>query len=358
MPFPRRPMKAFHAAVLAALVAFAPVVAADSAGSRPGKKPPPRPAAAAPAPGLAPPLPLLWKVSDEDNALYLLGSFHLLREGDYPLSADVDAAFAAASRVVFEVAPDALADPSTGARFLAAAGYGDGRRLSAVLPDGLRGKLARLLARQGGSIEQLEEFEPWFVNLTLVLGLAQSLGFDPQLGLDQHLIRAAAQAGKPTAGLETIDDQLAALEGPPLAEQISGLADYVENPQDMPGMLDELHQAWRQGDLDRLDALTRQEMLARTPQTYRLVNVERNRAWLPQLQAMLDGGSADVLVVVGALHLLGEEGVVEGLRAAGYAVERICSACGMAAANDGAAASGVETGAEAGIGVSEAADGR
>ena len=39
-----------------------------------------------------PPRPLLWKVSDADNSLYLLGSFHLLREGDYPLAASTDAA--------------------------------------------------------------------------------------------------------------------------------------------------------------------------------------------------------------------------------------------------------------------------
>jgi uncharacterized protein YbaP (TraB family) len=49
---------------------------------------------------------------------------------------------------------------------------------------------------------------------------------------------------------------------------------------------------------------------------------------VPQLAARLDDSAdEDVLVVVGALHLLGEDGVVEKLRAAGYDVERICSAC-------------------------------
>ena len=40
-----------------------------------------------------PPVPLLWKVSDADNDVYLLGSFHMLKPSDYPLSADVDSAF-------------------------------------------------------------------------------------------------------------------------------------------------------------------------------------------------------------------------------------------------------------------------
>src|SRR5690606_34402182 len=54
------------------------------------------------------PVPLLWKVSDDNNSLYLLGAFHLLKPGDYPLSRDVDAAFADAEKLVFEIPPEEL----------------------------------------------------------------------------------------------------------------------------------------------------------------------------------------------------------------------------------------------------------
>jgi len=286
--------------------------------------------AADPAPGspYAPPVPLLWKVSDGDNALYLLGSFHLLKAGDYPLSVDVDHAFADAEKLVFEIPPEQLDDPETGPRFLAAAGYDDARNLSAVLPPRVHEKLQRLVARQGGAIAQLEAYEPWFVNLSLLMGLSQSLGFSAELGLDHHLMELAEAAGKPTGGLETFEDQLRALDSTPMGEQITGLKDFLDRPQEMPGMLGELHQAWRDGDVARLDELTRREMLAKTPETYRIVNVERNDAWVPQLQAMLEApGDDDVLVVVGALHLLGADGVVEKLRGEGYEVVRICSAC-------------------------------
>ena len=48
----------------------------------------------------------------------------------------------------------------------------------------------------------------------------------------------------------------------------------------------------------------------------------------PKLEALLAQGEGhDVLVVVGALHLLGEDGVVERLRRQGHAVERMCTAC-------------------------------
>ena len=114
--------------------------------------------APAPAPAYQPPLPLMWKVQDRDNAVYLLGSFHLLKDGDYPLSSDIDQAFLDAERVVFEVSPAELDDPTVAGRFLAAAAYDGPRTLSEVLTPRLREKLRRLMARQGGSIEQVDGY--------------------------------------------------------------------------------------------------------------------------------------------------------------------------------------------------------
>ena len=282
----------------------------------------------APQPVYEPPVPLLWKVSDHDNAVYLLGSFHLLKDDDYPLSTDIDRVFADAERLVFEVPPQELDDPTVGRRFLAAAAYDGPRTLSEVLSPRLREKLRRLMARQGGSIDQVDGYEPWFVNLSLLMGLSQSLGFSAEQGLDRHLMERAAAERKPVGGLETLADQLRVLDGTPMSEQLVSLGDFLDNPQDMPAKLAELHQAWRDGNAAALGKLTRLQMLEKTPETYRTVNVERNDAWVPQLQAMLEApGEDDVLVVVGALHLLGDDGVVEKLRTHGYEVERICSAC-------------------------------
>ncbi|MGV8940202.1 MAG: TraB/GumN family protein [Lysobacter sp.] len=275
-----------------------------------------------------PPVPLLWKVSDADNAVYLLGSFHLLKADDYPVSPDIDAAFADAERLVFEIAPEDLADPATGRKFLEAAKFPDGRTLPDALDPRLREKLHRLLARQGTSISQVEHYSPWYVNLSLMLGLSQSLGFSAEQGLDRYLMQQAAEAGKPMSGLESIEDQLQALVASPMEEQVKGLEDFIDRPHEVPAELSGLHQAWRDGDLVKLDQMTRREMLEKTPQTYQVINVERNQAWLPQLRQMLDGQRrVDFLVVVGALHLLGEDGLIEKLRLHGYQVERICSVC-------------------------------
>jgi uncharacterized protein len=282
--------------------------------------------AATSTPVKVPPRPLLWKVSDKDNALYLLGSFHLLKADDYPLSSDVEQAFAESEKVVFEVPPSDLMDPATAQKLQTVAGYGDERKLSTVLPAEVREKLGLMLGAD--RIVTFDAFEPWFINLSLLMGVSQQMGFQADQGLDQHLMQRAAAANKPTAGLESIDEQLRILDSTPMNEQIAGLQDFLDNPTEVPEMLREMHDAWRNADIDRLNALANDEMRNKTPETYRLINVERNDAWLPQLQQMLDKSKrGDTMVVVGAMHLLGSDGVVEKLRAKGYKVERICSAC-------------------------------
>jgi len=273
-------------------------------------------------------IPLLWKVSDADNAVYLLGSFHLLKPEDYPLSKDIDAAFDDAKTVVFEVEPSSLGAPETAEKFRQAAGYADGRTLSQVLPKAAHERLDKLLAVSGGSAAQVEQVEPWAVNLSLVLGMTQAMGFRQEQGLDATLMQRAAAAQKPVAGLETVDDQIGALDSMPMDEQVSGLEELLKDPQETLGELLEMHDWWKRGDIAKLDRKLRVDMQRKTPVSYRLINVQRNDRWVPKIEQRLgEPGTDNTLVVVGAMHLLGADGVVDKLRAKGYTVERICSAC-------------------------------
>jgi len=287
--------------------------------------------AAAVAAAKTAPVPLLWKVSDADNSLYLLGSFHMLKPDDYPLSADIDAAFDDAESLLFEIDPAAMTSPDTIAKFQRASAYEDGRTLSQVLPAATRDKLEKLLAASGGSIATFEAAEPWAVNLGLVLGIAQAMGFRSEDGLDQYFMARAQKAGKPVAGLESVEVQMAALDGTPHAEQIAGLDEFLADPTKAVTEMRTLHASWRQGDLKALNRKFRMEMAEESPVSYRLVNVERNNAWMSTLEQRLKvAGSNDTLAVVGTLHLLGDDGVVEKLRAKGYQVERVCSVCASA----------------------------
>ena len=273
---------------------------------------------------LTPVVPLLWKVSDADNSLYLLGAFHLLKVDDKPITPAVEAAFADAESVMFEVPPAQMTDPATAAKFQAAMLYGGGRTLSKTLPPQTLKRLESMLAPSKTPIAALDPLEPWAVSLQLAIGIMVSQGFLPDQGVDKVLMGRAAQAGKPTAGLETIDDQLKALDGTPESEQIEALDEFVTDPRKGINEAMQLHAAWRAGDAMRLDTQFRAEMARELPATYKLINVDRNVRWVPQLVSRLKAkGTDDTLVVVGALHLLGKDGLVERLRAKGYVVERV-----------------------------------
>jgi uncharacterized protein YbaP (TraB family) len=271
---------------------------------------------------------LLWKVSDADNSVYLLGSFHLLKQDDYPLPKEIDAAFEDAESLVFEVDPREMTAPDTMATIQKYAAYDAGKSLSTVLPKATHDKLGNLMSASGGSVQALEQSEPWMVSLSLLLGITNALGFKADLGMDRHLMARAAEAGKPTAGLETIDDQMKAMDSVPHAEQAQGLEEFLEDPKQAAQQLQDMHDWWRAGDVARLDSDMRAEMARKSPESYRLLDVERNKAWLPKVEARLkDSKADDTLVVVGSLHLLGADGLVEKLRAKGYAVERVCEGC-------------------------------
>lgn len=285
-------------------------------------------AAQSPAPDASARHPLLWKVSDADNAVYLLGSFHLLRSDDYPLPGEVDRAFDDAESLLFEVDPGAMTSPETLRKIQDYMAYEGGETLSGVLPKPTFDRLQTLVTASGGSMQALEGSEPWAVSMGLVLGIAKAMGFESELGLDRHLMARAAEAGKPAGGLETVDDQMRAMDAVPHAEQAASLDEFLTDPRKATRELMDMHAWWRAGDVARLDAKMRAEMARKTPESYRLLDVERNAAWLPRIEARLRApGTDDTLVVVGSLHLLGPDGLVEKLRAKGFRVERVCDAC-------------------------------
>ena len=117
---------------LFAAIAFAVAVPACATGGAPA------------AQASSPPVPLLWKVSEGDNALYLLGSFHLLKPSDYPLSKDVDVALADAESLLFELSPEEMTSPALAAAMLQAGLRTDGSTLDAQLGPALAATLEKL----------------------------------------------------------------------------------------------------------------------------------------------------------------------------------------------------------------------
>lgn len=281
------------------------------------------------------PVPLLWKACDADNCLYLLGSFHLLKSTDYPLSKDVDAAFADAEKLVFEIPPQEMESPELQQTMLMAAMRRDGSQLRSELTAEQNAKLdawlkknEAALAKQGVAPAMFQMFKPWFASLMVTMTGMTELGMQPELGLDRHFMGNANKIGKPVSGLETGAGQIELLAGMTAEEQRQMLEESLDSVSGGGIETKKLHEAWRRGDVDALLNGTIVEMKKEYPRLYKAINVDRNDAWVPKLEQRLKAANTDDhLVVVGAMHLLGSDGVVEKLRAKGYKVDRVCSAC-------------------------------
>lgn len=270
------------------------------------------------------PKPLLWKVSDADNSLYLLGSFHMLKAEDYPLAKSTDVAFDDAEQVYFEITPDEANNPALGQKMTQAAMRTDGKTLQQSVSAETWKKFEDYAAKNNLPTANFQSFEAWFVGLILTLTETQKIGMESALGLDKHFMDRAAKSGKPGKGLETGDSQIAIFDNMTAKQQEQFLQEALGDSDKLKAEMEKLHSAWRKGDDKALFKKLTSDMRKNSPELYQIINLDRNKAWLPKLEDLLKTNTNDdILVVVGAMHLVGNDGVVKMLKDKGYKVERM-----------------------------------
>jgi uncharacterized protein YbaP (TraB family) len=266
--------------------------------------------------------PAVWHFSPGPGTdVWLLGSVHYLREQDHPLPGIVDELYDAADTLVMEIDLDDLDPAAVQLQFMQAAMLPTSMRLDGVLGVELYSTTASAAAELGLDMRTFNAFEPWFVALTLMdLGMAR-LGFRAEQGLEQHLLRLAARDGKPVLGLESLVDQLEIFDDLPLAEQRALLDQTLGEIDAARADMDALMTAWRDGSLDVLSrelAATFDEF----PTLYESLVVARNQRWIEEIE-QLAARPGRYLIVVGALHLVGERSVVDLLSDNGFEVARL-----------------------------------
>lgn len=270
-------------------------------------------AACASAPGGHP--LLLWQVAGEGNDVYLLGSVHLLRESDYPVPLAIAEAYEQADTLVMELDLDDIDQAATQQLVQELAHIRDGGSLESLLGPVAFKAASEHAERAQISLDALRHNDPWFAAITVEQIVLQRNGFDPSFGIENHLAAKALVDGKEILGLESMRQQLEILDNLPLPAQRTLLLQALEKSEILGRVMDELIRAWRYGDTAYLEATLLPEIRA-NPDLYDALVVRRNEAWLPQIEQLL-AGSSDYLVVVGALHLIGPDGVPEMLRARG-----------------------------------------
>jgi uncharacterized protein YbaP (TraB family) len=233
----------------------------------------------------------------------------------------MEQAFADSSKLVLEVNLDSLNSPDAQQMMLAKALLPAGKTLTEILSPATYQAVRQKVEALGLDIEALKRMKPWFLSLSLVAMKMQRLGYEAQHGVDRHFFERARKMKKDVLALETADFQLNLLDSLPPKTQEESLLQTLKELDQFETEFEQIMRAWATGQEKQLNDLLL-ESFKEYPDIYAKLISERNRNWLPKIESHLQGGNK-TLVVVGAAHLVGRDGVVALLKQKGYSVEQL-----------------------------------
>ena len=268
----------------------------------------------------------LWKATSGTNTVYLLGSIHVARDDFYPLPAEMERAFEESEVLAVEVdvkRPEGVAAAQQA--LLAKGVHLDGRTLADdVSPETLK-RFREFCREKNRPAQQFEMLRPWAAALVLSLTELQAIGFKPDLGIDAHFLTKAHEAKKPVVELESAAAQIDLLSGMGKEMEEKFLVQTLAGMDDLEATMDKAADAWKSGDVKTLQAELIDKPLKQAPETkpvYEKLFDERNEKMAEKVEGFLEGDRQH-FVIVGAGHLIGQKGVVELLKKAGYKVEQV-----------------------------------
>ncbi len=274
---------------------------------------------------------IFWKIEkDGKPASFLLGTMHVTDPRVLAMPEAARKAYADAATGVVE--SDEIADEKkAGAAIMARPDltmFADGKSITDFLDKEDTEKLTEGLKGRGLSLAAVARMKPWMIASFVALPACEITRKTAGAAfLDQRLAKDALAEGKSLKGLETLLEQISALDSLPLEPQIHGLVQTVELGDTLEDVIETMSQLYLAGDTGMIMPMTR----AVSPETdedakayadfEQRIIVDRNHVMATRAAPILDGGN--VFMAVGALHLPGPEGVVELLRKEGFTVTAV-----------------------------------
>jgi len=260
--------------------------------------------------------PFLWEVQGPKVRHFVLGSVHLLPPSARPLPRALDAAYAATQALVVETDLEALASPEMQGRMLGAAREDRPGGLRAQIGRSLYKKLQKRARALGMPAQDVcADLRAWFCALALELYPFQQAGFSVEYGIDHHYFSLARDDARPVISLETPEFQVALFAQMPEALGKQMLAATLDEATYESQTPEELHRMWRAGDLGTLEQVVG-DLRRRYPELYARILADRTRVWADPLAERMKL-EVPMLVIVGAAHLPGADGLLALLKARG-----------------------------------------
>lgn len=270
---------------------------------------------------------LLWKISGKDlsEPSYIFGSHHIIDKEFLDSINGFDKAFNETKQVVGELlmADQAATMQKIQSRAMLPVGYSYKDVLTAEEYEKTSMELKSLF---GGDLDQLSIMHPAMITTmyTVVMFMKTFPDMGSIISVDEILQKRGTEEGKPVIGLETAEDQITVLfDSEPIDVQIKDLACVVINSDYAKTGLLDLTNNYLRGDLNDMynyAFFDKTNPCPSSEKTNNAINKERNDKWLETLPEIMQTPS---FIVVGALHLAGEEGLLYKLDKMGYTVEAV-----------------------------------
>lgn len=265
---------------------------------------------------------LVYEIRSESATIYLVGSIHVLRKQDYPLPAVMDRVYEQSNALIMELDLDDI-DQVESARLIRQLAMAPaGSSLKSMMGEASFSRSRQRALEIGIDLERLNEVRPWFAALTVLQHALLQAGYSPDIGVEEYYVRLASRDHKSIVGLETMEQQLTILATMSDADQVLFLEKTLAEIEQLESEIGDLMRSWKSGDEQAMQTLLLDSFDAYPKLFEELVN-NRNLAWESSLAAILNNQTESHMVIVGALHLLGDRGVVELLRRHGFDVKRL-----------------------------------
>jgi uncharacterized protein YbaP (TraB family) len=254
----------------------------------------------------------LWFFEYGDARVYLLGSIHAMKAELYPLADPILDALRQADTVVFEIDLTKISSGEIASAMRKHGSYAYPKTIEGDLSLETSKVLSIYFASSELSFPKLKQMKPWYLMLTIGLWELKQAGFDPALGIDQYLQNLSEALGKQILELESFTEQIEILANYPIEIQDLSLRASLENLQDFEASLDLLLNAWREGDADGMLLLAQsdtEKYPELSAQLDELIDA-RNLKMADKIHEYV-ARSGTYLIVVGALHMGGKNGLVQ-----------------------------------------------
>lgn len=263
----------------------------------------------------------VWKISKGGNHFYLGGTIHLLSLSDYPLPAAFEQAYQDSSSLVFETDISASRSTANQSKLLRQLMYPPGENLQQKLSPETFAKLNAFYAERNVPASTIGRFKAGMTVMTLTLIEMRRNGLAEE-GVDMFYMKKAKAENKALGELEELDTQMQFIADMGAGQEDEMIRQTLTDLEKMPELITEMKRAWRAGDNQALIDTGIKDWKQDFPNVYRKLLVDRNNNWMTKLKTF--NGDKDVeFVLVGALHLVGEDGLLAKLAEQGHKLEQL-----------------------------------